>query len=691
VTTATSEHLSSPTSPADDPEPPVRTIPALDGIRAIGIVLVVLFHGGVTWLGGGFFGVDVFFVLSGFLITGLLVAEFDRSRTIHLARFWGHRVRRLLPALLVMLVAVGAYALLFAASDSLGEIRGDAIATLLYVNNWHLLLDSQGYFAGLSAPRPLLHTWSLSIEEQFYLVWPLVVLATLKLTRSRLALGVVAIAGAIASAVAMALLFDGGTGLDRVYYGTDTRAQAVLIGAALAICLASPLRRRRSHPAATALVRPLELGSAARTGIVVLGWLGLLGIIALVTTSNASTTWIYTGGFALVSLAAAGLIASVSLVGTSHLARLLSLRPVRYVGAISYGLYLWHWPVFVFLTPDRTHLSGIVLLGVRIGVAVAIAAASYHFLEMPIRRGALRGWRGWLAGPVAIGTAVVVLLVSTAGGTASISQVAGRLTKSLESTAINNPGTGANTPTVTAGTAGPVRLLLVGSSEASFLAFGLGPASGAHDIDFAGDGVLGCGFLHGETILHGTIEPGISGERGGKLVPCATQEVRWRADVDAFHPDVVMVANGAYEVRDRLLDGRWTHIGEPAFDIAERAAIERDVAILGSTGAVVVLLTAPYYHQPEQADGQPWPEDQPARVNAYNAMIRSIAAEHPGRVVVLDLNRALDPAGHYTSTLDGKVVRFSDGIHVNPVGAALVAPWLLDAAHRIGVANRAAS
>ena len=673
-----------------DPEPPVTTIPGLDGVRALGIVLVVLFHGGVSWLGGGFFGVDVFFVLSGFLITALLLAEFGRSRTIRLLRFWGHRVRRLLPALLVLLVAIGIYAVTIAPSDTVSSIRGDGIATMLYVNNWHLLLDSQGYFAGLSAPRPLLHTWSLSIEEQFYVVWPLVVLGVLRLTRSRRALGAVAGVGALASAAAMAVLYDGGAGIDRVYYGTDTRAQAVLIGALLAIALSSPLRSRRTHPSATSLVRPLVLSATARTAIQVVGWVALASIMVIAITSDATTGWVYSGGFALVSLAAAGVICSVAILPASPLSRLLSLRPVRYIGAISYGLYLWHWPVFVALTPDRTGLHGTVLLALRLVVAVAIAAVSYRFLEMPIRRGALRGWRGWVAAPLAIGATAVVLIATTAGGTASIDQVANGLKHSLESTAINDPGTGANTPSVPAGTGGPIRLLLVGSSEASFLAFGLGPASEAHDIAFAGDGVLGCGFLHGRTVLHGTIEPGVSGERDGRLGPCATQEQRWKADIEAFHPDVVVIANGAYEVRDRWLGGRWAHIGEPAFDRAERAAIERDIQLVGSTGARVVLLTAPYYHQPPQADGQLWPEDQPSRVNAYNAMLHEIAAANPDKVTVLDLNKALDPQGRYTNTLNGTVIRFSDGIHLNPAGAALVAPWLLDAVHQIGLTARSA-
>ncbi|HEV3131212.1 MAG TPA: acyltransferase, partial [Acidimicrobiales bacterium] len=160
---------------ADLPEPSIGRIPALDGVRAIGIILVLFFHGGVGWAGGGFFGVDVFFVLSGFLITGLLVSEFRQNAHIGLRRFWVHRIRRLVPALLAMLLGVAVYGVFFATSDTLGQLRGDAVATLLYGNNWHQISAGTGYFADLNTPRPLLHTWSLSIEEQFYLVWPLVV------------------------------------------------------------------------------------------------------------------------------------------------------------------------------------------------------------------------------------------------------------------------------------------------------------------------------------------------------------------------------------------------------------------------------------------------------------------------------------------------------------------------------------
>ena len=684
-----------PTGTVDAPEPHLGRIPALDGIRALGIVLVLFFHGGFSWAGGGFFGVDVFFVLSGFLITGLLVSEYRQNAGIGLARFWGHRVRRLVPALLVLLAGIALYAIVVAPSDTLGQLRGDALATLFYVNNWHLASAGQGYFAVLNTPRPLLHTWSLSIEEQFYLVWPLVVLMVLRWTRSLRVLLVLTVAGAAASAVAMAVVFGDGSGESRAYFGTDTRAQALLIGAALAILLAHPLPRRRSGPVTTtSLVRGFHLSKVVQVLLVMTGFAGLITILWLSAVDSSATTWIYRGGFTLVALATVGIIASVALVPDNPAARLLSLRPVRYVGAISYGLYLFHWPIFVVVDHARTGLIGWPLFSVRVALSFVVAAASFHFLEMPVRNGLLRGWRAWVATPLAVGGTAALVVVATAGATTAVDAqpaVAGDLPSNYGVPPGGDPGTSAIVPSVPAGTDGPIRVLLVGDSEASFLGFGVGPDAAAHNVDYQGDGVFGCGLLTFTTRFHGTDVNGAVGQRGGhQLVPCSTQLVRWKADVEAFHPDVVLLADGEYEVRDQRIGSTWAHIGSSAVDGRERSALTKATKVLGSTGATVVLLTAPYYQQQEQDSGKPWPEDAPARVDRYNALIRAVAARSGGKVVVADVHAKLDPHGHFASTIDGQTVRFADGIHVTVAGATLIAPWLLSTSADLGTANRAA-
>jgi peptidoglycan/LPS O-acetylase OafA/YrhL len=362
-----------------DPAPKFEYQPALDGLRALAVLAVLLYHAGVSWAPGGFLGVDAFFVLSGFLITSLLVDEWRKRGRIDFRAFWARRARRLLPALVLVVIAVGAYALFAARPDELERIRGDTFGSLLYVANWRQLFESS-YFAQLSTPSPLRHTWSLGIEEQWYLVWPLALVLVLRMTAGRrwAVIGVTT-ALAIGSAVLMAALFDPGGDPSRVYYGTDTRAQALLLGAALALLLARPRqrsRRRRPRPASDA-ARLVGLECAGILAVLYLGWLW--------THVADTSTWLYTGGFLVDGLAVAALIAAATRPYSPILGPVLSLAPLRAIGWISYGLYLWHWPVYVYLTPARTGLEGAPLLVVRLGVTFALALVSYRLVEQPIR------------------------------------------------------------------------------------------------------------------------------------------------------------------------------------------------------------------------------------------------------------------------------------------------------------------
>ena len=663
----------SPLGPGPDPEAGVVRIPGLDGIRALGILLVLAFHGGLSWASGGFFGVDVFFVLSGFLITGLLVAEFRQHRGIALRRFWAHRVRRLLPALLAVLCTVGIVAGIWAPADTLAQLRGDGLATLLYVNNWHQVLGGQGYFAELATPRPLLHAWSLSIEEQFYLVWPLVVLAVLRLARSLRALLAVTLALAVASAVDMALLSHPGLAANRSYFGTDTRAQALLLGASLAIVLARPLGRAGSRDPSGSLLRPIALSAAARRALGAAGLVGLAVVLGMSATVEATTAWPSLGGFALLSLATVAMIASVALLPEGALGRALSVAPLRYVGAISYGLYLWHWPIFVLLDHGRTGCSGLALLGLRLVASFAMAIASYHLLEMPIRRGALRGRLGAACALGAIGLTVAILLVATAGSTAGVAP-SGTGLSPAEHQALEDGGAYGDHP---------VRFMLFGDSVATTMALGLrhdarsrwGVAPQFTHTD------LGCDLDPSDTIV-------VSGRTVPASPGCRGWPAAWSRAVAAEHPEVVGVLLGRWEIVDRRHDGRWTHIGQPSWDRHLAAQLDRAVGIFSSHGARTVLFTMPYLDPPEAPDGSTWPENDPRRVDAYNRVVRSVAARHPGEVTVLDLNRLLDPAGTYAPSIDGVVVRSSDGIHLTEAGGLWLRSRILPQVGRIGLAGR---
>ncbi|HUS81694.1 MAG TPA: acyltransferase, partial [Dehalococcoidia bacterium] len=396
----------SSSSPNDATAPAGRRLsyqPALDGIRALAVAAVLAYHAGLPWARGGFLGVDAFFVLSGFLITSLLLAEWRSQGGIGLMVFWSRRARRLLPALFLMIIGVAAYAAFIARPEELDKLRGDALATIGYVANWRPVFSGQSYFDQFSVPSPLRHTWSLAIEEQYYAVWPLLLLFLLHLRRGSMRLLLPAtLAMLAASALLMGLLFQPGHDPSRVYYGTDTRAQSLLVGAALAMLLLRVGPVRGAVPRATLQIVALPCVAG-------LGW-------AWMTTSSDSVL-LYRGGFLLLAMGVAVVIAAVVQPGGGPVGRVLSLPPLRGLGLISYGVYLWHWPVYIVLTPDRAGLDGYGLFLARVLVTVAIAIASYHVVEMPVRRGAFRRWRiSWSLAPAAAAGVAIALVLVTRGG-----------------------------------------------------------------------------------------------------------------------------------------------------------------------------------------------------------------------------------------------------------------------------------
>ncbi len=348
-------------------------VDALDGLRGLAVAGVLLFHGG--HLTGGYLGVDLFFVLSGFLITSLLLVEGRDREHIALGSFWARRARRLLPALGGLIVGVAVYCVVFAQPSELSRIRGDAFATVAYVANWHSIATGTDYWALFRTPSPLEHTWSLAIEEQFYLVWPLVFVGLLAWWKRRTpqAVLVVALVGAVASTLLMVALYSP-SDASRVYYGTDTRATGILLGAALAALLA---------------IRGPARSHTARVTIEVAGWVGFVVLALAWTQLSGESETLYRGGFLVCGLAAILVIATAVHPNRLLLGSALGFRPLCLLGIISYGLYLWHWPVDLVLDADRTGIDGWPLFAVQTAVAIGIAVVSYRWLERPIRRGAL--------------------------------------------------------------------------------------------------------------------------------------------------------------------------------------------------------------------------------------------------------------------------------------------------------------
>jgi peptidoglycan/LPS O-acetylase OafA/YrhL len=458
-----------------------RHLPALNGLRGVAVIGVVAYHLQLGWASGGYLGVDLFFVLSGFLITSLLLEEWTGSGRISLVSFWGRRAKRLLPALFLVVIALGLYIIanaIFGGPGANGlldlhDLRWEAIWSLLYANNWHLIYAHQSYFAQFSTPSPLQHTWSLAIEEQFYLVWPLVLLVLLRFGRRgwRTLGTVVTITLGLVSSLLMAVLFHPGTDPSRVYFGTDTRLFDLMAGATLAFLAAS-----RPQPGPQAR-RTLHVVAPVAAAVLAVFW-----ATAGVTSGTAAgfpKNFMFVGGFLICAALAALVIADARLIEPGRLSRALAWPPLHFVGTISYGIYLWHWPVIVYLTASRTGLPTVSLDAVRIIVTLALSTASYYLVERPIRLARPGGVVRWWGAPLAGILSAVLIVVATTPAVADPSKVVG--TSHLVTTSAHDgvPGAGgyvgqrtihlAVAPT----SADPLRVMLVGDSVMGDASYGV--------------------------------------------------------------------------------------------------------------------------------------------------------------------------------------------------------------------------
>ena len=335
------------------------------------------------------------------MITALLLAEWRQRGTIDLKTFWLRRARRLLPALYVLLVVSLAFAVVFLPGEVAG-LRGDVLAAFGYVTNWYLIFGQESYFEAVGRPSLLQHLWSLAVEEQFYLIWPPILALGLFIGATRLRrrrVLTVTLFGAVASAVAMALIYTPGVDPSRIYYGTDTRATGLLCGAALAF-LWSPGEKycpseTRHHRLSSRGRFRRRWGWTAPLLLDVVGFAALGALVWFFLNLGEFEPFLYNGGFALVALATTATIMVVVNPYTLIGARLLGSAPLRWVGVRSYGIYLWHWPVFMVTRPDLdVPIDGLPLLALRLTLTVVLAHLSYRYVETPIRRGALgRAWR----------------------------------------------------------------------------------------------------------------------------------------------------------------------------------------------------------------------------------------------------------------------------------------------------------
>ncbi len=621
---------------------------------------------------GGVLSLDTFFVLSGFLITGILLREWLRgdeggSGRIDLPAFWARRARRLLPGLFVVLAAVLFYAAVLAPSLGLDRVRGDVLGSLFYVANWHFIASGQSYFSTFTSPSPVLHLWSLAVEEQFYLFWPPIVLGVLWMARRRFraegavaAVGVVALLGAVASAVLMASLYVPGGDPSRVYYGTDTRAQAMLIGAALAVVvvLHGPLRSRLGRSVLSCTAAVSFVG-------VVLPWFA---------TDATRVHDLFYGRFGLLaySVATAVVIWRLAQPSPGLLGRALRLAPVVWVGAISYEMYLWHWPLYLVVTPERTGLSGASVLFVRLASVVALAAVTHFWIGEPIRRGARLRSPQWAR----LATVGVVIVVGAGVFAATISarpmlegdfgQVADRRTA----------------PPAAAVATTPVKVLVVGDSQAVTLAQGFDAEPGHTGLS-AEPGlvvwdraILGCSISTYSTyISQGRHLPNICGGPG-------LWQRQWSEDVAAFDPDVIVVQAGAWDVYDVVgPDSAPIVPGDPTWMHKYTRNVGDLFGVLGARGAPVLAISPPCYGGVLATAGGNVPPERldPRRVTAVRTAWQRAARAHGFHLY--DLDNTLCPSGRSDASIR------EDGAHYSNDGANRVASVVARAA-RLAAATR---
>jgi peptidoglycan/LPS O-acetylase OafA/YrhL len=636
---------------------------SLDGLRGIAVLAVVIYHFAPGAMPGGFLGVDVFFVLSGFLITSLLLVEFGLNQSVSLRGFWSRRARRLLPAALAVIGVSVALSWWLEPASTRASTRTQSLASLLYVNNWSAIASGNSYEAQFGRDTPLAHFWSLAVEEQFYILFPLVVMGVIALLRGRrradsgaLArpLLLVAGAGAIISAALMATLHVTDTDPSRVYFGSDTRAHALLVGVALA-CL-------------NFLIRPTQSSQRDRVGpMVAIGSLGVLFGAFMLTEFHQN--WLYEGGLLGIAILTAFIIWTAVRSPDHVLARALQHPWLVQLGLVSYGLYLWHWPVRAFLTTGQTGLDGFALFAARTLVTALATLVSLLVIERPFRhsthrsspRGSFTARQTAFTGAALVAVGFICLLLTNPV------HLDGQSARSAPPTNTHKV-TNTNTDTE------PTKILLVGDSVAWTLGGGV--------LAFPEPDTYVSPFPPSEVALWNRARFGLSIQRWPKRRngvisnDCATCEPTsdWRSEIIEFQPDFVVFSAVLWDTYDLRIDGEWVQFGSPEFDAAYLGQLEELRSQIISSGSRLAIMLQPRPgHYPND-----WSDQYVADSKNFPHLIalqRQFAMSHPD-VAIIDLDAELCPDGACRVDDDqGRVLR-ADGLHFTTEGATAMSAFL---------------
>ena len=639
--------------------------PSLDGIRAFSVIAVMLYHANIAWLPGGFLGVEVFFVVSGFLITSLLIEERESTQRIDLKQFWIRRARRLLPALVVML-SVTAVCVAFYATDSAPDFRRDMLPSLGYFSNWwQIYAVDTPYFAASSLPV-LRHLWSLAVEEQWYLIWPLLfaVLFGAKWMRPKISGALlIGCSGAIMIATALGFVQDDETRTNFLYLSTITRSSGLLLGAAVAM-LWRPWRKN-SSPSwwRSSIADALAIASIAVIGV-------------LMATVHVADSRLYQGGLAATTVASAVIVAVVMRPTGLIVKRFFSQDFFVEIGRRSYGLYLWHWPIFVVAHARDSGNR----LAVAIALTIIINEFVYQYVEIPTRRGALGNWwhnRPQLSAmhrrlPVLV-TAVVIASLGITGVKVvgieardlSIDTSTASVVFSVPTTVASASSLPAASTTTTTIAKLPRKLVIVGDSQANSLA--VNKPSGMEKTFIVANGSIdGCGIYDRGVGVGGT-----NGNFRRNFANCVGFEKSWAKSATKAKADVALVVIGAWEVLDLKINGFTFGVNSLPADTMFRTQMKRGIAALRATGATVALLEVACM-RPVDSKGGPVPalpqRGDDTRTGHLNDLLREIAAPEDDGVFFVSGPKEWCSDPKISTSLSYRW----DGVHAYKPGAKLI-------------------
>ena len=639
--------------------------PSLDGIRAFSVIAVMLYHANIAWLPGGFLGVEVFFVVSGFLITSLLIEERESTRRIDLKQFWIRRARRLLPALVVMLAAT-AVCVAFYTTDSAPDFRRDVLPSLGYFSNWwQIFAVDTPYFAASSLPV-LRHLWSLAVEEQWYLIWPLLFtfIFGAKWMRPKISGALLLLcSGAIMFATAFRFVEDNETRTNFLYLSTLTRSSGLLLGAAVAMMWRPWRKTSPSSWWRSSLADTFAVASIAVIGV-------------LMATVHVADERLYKGGLAATTIASAVIIAVVMRSNGVFVQKLFSQELFVEIGRRSYGLYLWHWPIFVVAHARDSGNR----LAVALALTIIINEFVYQYVEIPTRQGALGNWwrnRQQLSAmrrrlPVLIAAVVVaslgitgVKVVGIEARDLAIDTSTANVIFSVPTTVASASSLPAASTTTTTIAKLPRKLVIVGDSQAHALA--INKPSGIEKTFVITDGSIdGCGIYDRGVGVGGT-----NGNFRRNFANCVGFEKSWAKSATKVKADVALVVLGAWEVLDLKINSFTFAFNTSPADTMFRTQMQRGIDALRATGATVALLEVACM-RPVDSKGGPVPalpqRGDDTRTSHLNDLLREIAAPEDDGVFFVSGPKEWCSDPKISTSLSYRW----DGVHAYKPGAKLI-------------------